>query len=208
MPDNNSAVALVAAAAIGSRLPAEKRLAPLALAWILPPPIGILPMLVAVQQAKADAAAAPPAPDILPALVNVPSVVGNEQKAAQKTLSDARLQSAIERRFSGSDEKGLVIQQKPQSGEKVEEGWRVMLTVGAGERPPDVVPESPAAETNRLLTGIREDLSDVRTKVDKLANAAATAVATGAVMAAATGPATAADAAPTGAKAKTPPATP
>jgi serine/threonine-protein kinase len=66
-----------------------------------------------------------------PRRVRVPSVVGDDQRAATDALSDAGLSvQVVDVAVSSEDENGVVQSQDPPAGSRVERGSRVTISVG------------------------------------------------------------------------------
>lgn len=75
-------------------------------------------------------------------LVTVPNVVGETESAAKSSLSNVGLKVNVTTRASGSPE-GTVISQSPNSGNQVERGSTVTITV-ATPLPPTTPPPTPS----------------------------------------------------------------
>ncbi len=93
----------------------------------------------------------------------VPDVVGDPQKVAEKTLTDAGFEVDVVETTDTTEEKGTVIRQSPEGGERADEGSTVTIVVSAFEEPteepsptdepsptesPGLPTESPAALTD------------------------------------------------------------
>ena len=93
----------------------------------------------------------------------VPDVVGDPQKVAEKTLTDAGFEVDVVETTDTTEEKGTVIRQSPEGGERADEGSTVTIVVSAFEEPteepsptdepsptesPELPTESPAALTD------------------------------------------------------------
>ena len=102
-------------------------------------------------------------------VADVPSVVGEEQDAAEQALDGAGFEVSTEERESSFEEEGLVMDQEPGGGSSAERGSEVAITVGTG---PDTV-EVPdvgggnLAQARSILEGagltlgeVAEDYSD------------------------------------------------
>ena len=69
--------------------------------------------------------------------VRVPDVVGEDQDDAQALLEDKGLEVEVKRKASSEDE-GIVIEQDPEQGERIDEGDTVTITVSTGPRQVEV----------------------------------------------------------------------
>jgi serine/threonine-protein kinase len=88
-----------------------------------------------------------------PSAVNVPSVVGQSQPAAQQALRRAHLKSRVVSRPSTQFPLGQAIGTDPRSGQAVAPGTQVTLFISSGppkKRVPDVTGESAAAARTQL----------------------------------------------------------
>ena len=65
-------------------------------------------------------------------VAQVPDVVGSERTAAEQELRDAGFEVQVNERESSFDEEGKVMSQNPGSGEQMEFGSGVTITVGTG----------------------------------------------------------------------------
>jgi serine/threonine-protein kinase len=75
-------------------------------------------------------------------LVAVPDVVGEREEDATNQLEDAGFRVQTETEFSETEQRGRVLEQDPEAGERVEEGSPVTIIVSRGPQPvpvPDVV---------------------------------------------------------------------
>jgi beta-lactam-binding protein with PASTA domain/predicted Ser/Thr protein kinase len=75
-------------------------------------------------------------------LVAVPDVVGEREQDAINQLEDAGFRVQTETEFSETVQRGRVLEQDPEAGERVEEGSPVTIIVSRGPQPvpvPDVV---------------------------------------------------------------------
>ncbi|MBW3652583.1 MAG: Stk1 family PASTA domain-containing Ser/Thr kinase [Actinobacteria bacterium] len=83
-----------------------------------------------------------------PSQVSVPKVVGRSQNFATKRLSGAGFEVAVEEvEVDDPDEDGIVQEQSPAGGDKVERGSTVTITVGRFD-----APQSPAPGTGTTTT--------------------------------------------------------
>jgi serine/threonine-protein kinase len=93
-----------------------------------------------------------------PAQVTVPDVVGTSATSADADLRKANLVPAEKSEYSSSVPKGFVVSQKPASGEKVDPGTTVTLTVSKGPQVtntvtvPDLVGMTQEAAVNKTNT--------------------------------------------------------
>ncbi|HWC26171.1 MAG TPA: PASTA domain-containing protein, partial [Solirubrobacteraceae bacterium] len=79
-----------------------------------------------------------------PKRIEVPDVVGRSQNNATKTLSGAGFEVAVEEEAVDSrSEDGLVQEQSPAAGRRVDRGSTVTITVGRHEPEPDPAPRTP-----------------------------------------------------------------
>jgi eukaryotic-like serine/threonine-protein kinase len=79
--------------------------------------------------------------------VTVPSVVGDDQRAATDALSDAGLSvQVVDVTVSSEDENGVVQSQDPPAGRRVERGSRVTISVGRFTASPPPGGDRPAGE--------------------------------------------------------------
>jgi serine/threonine-protein kinase len=89
------------------------------------------------------------------AQVEVPRVVGEEVAEAQRILEDAGFRVSITQEANEDFEEGVVFDQDPENGEKVDEGSTVRLKVSAGAEAipvPDVI-GSQVEQARLLLSG-------------------------------------------------------
>jgi serine/threonine-protein kinase len=88
-----------------------------------------------------------------PSAVNVPSVVGQSQSAAQQALRRAHLKSRVVNRPSSQFPLGQAIGTDPRSGQAVAPGTQVTLFISSGppkKQVPDVTGESAGAARTQL----------------------------------------------------------
>jgi eukaryotic-like serine/threonine-protein kinase len=97
-------------------------------------------------------------------LVRVPDVVGERESDARETLEGRGLEVEIEERRGGRA--GIVLEQDPEGGERIEEGETVVLTVSSGPRKtevPDLVGLT-QEEAEALLAEAKLTLGEVTTE--------------------------------------------
>ena len=70
--------------------------------------------------------------------IKVPDVIGEDEDAAQKKLTDSKLIAEFEYEFSDSVGEGKVISTNPKAGSKITEGKKVTVTVSKGSEKKEV----------------------------------------------------------------------
>ena len=94
--------------------------------------------------------------------VRVPDVVGEDQDDARALLEDKGLEVDVKRKAS-SEEEGIVIEQDPAQGERIDEGDTVTITVSTGPRQvevPEVIGLT-QEEAEAEITGAKLKVGDV-----------------------------------------------
>jgi eukaryotic-like serine/threonine-protein kinase len=76
-----------------------------------------------------------------PGSVVVSSVIGDSKQAARATLRAQRVKVAVEKQdVTSSDDDGIVLEQAPEGGTRVERGSTVTIVVGRFKEPPSELP--------------------------------------------------------------------
>jgi eukaryotic-like serine/threonine-protein kinase len=105
----------------------------------------------------------------VPKEVKVPGVEGLTEQAARERIADAGFEVGVRRQESSQEDSGRVLEQSVPGGKEVEEGSKILLTVGEAPevaRVPDLVDlsyteaETKLEEAGLLLGGVEEAPSE------------------------------------------------